>query len=62
MSQENVEALRASTAAFQRGEWEEAPAYLGPDVVWEVGRNFPWAAQQLSRSGRAGMSGGSSST
>ena len=41
MSQENVEAVRLSIAAYQRGEWEEATAYLAPDVVWEVGQELP---------------------
>jgi ketosteroid isomerase-like protein len=30
-----------SIAAYQRGEWEEATAYLSPDVVWEVGQELP---------------------
>ena len=41
MSQENVEAVRLSIAAYLRGEWEEATAYLAPDVVWEVGQELP---------------------
>lgn len=41
MSQENVEAVRLSIAAYQRGEWDEATAYLAPDVVWEVGQELP---------------------
>jgi ketosteroid isomerase-like protein len=41
MSQDNVEAVRLSIAAYQRGEWEEATAYLAPDVVWEVGQELP---------------------
>ena len=41
MSQENVEVVRLSIVAYQRGEWEEATAYLAPDVVWEVGQELP---------------------
>ena len=41
MSQENVETVRLSIAAYQRGEWEEATAYLAPDAVWEVGQELP---------------------
>jgi ketosteroid isomerase-like protein len=41
MSRDNVEAVRLSIAAYQRGEWEEATAYLAPDVVWEVGQELP---------------------
>jgi ketosteroid isomerase-like protein len=41
MSQENVEAVRLSIAAYQRGEWEEATAYLAPEAVWEVGQELP---------------------
>ena len=41
MSQENVEAVRLSIAAYQEGEWEQATAYLAPDVVWEVGQELP---------------------
>lgn len=41
MSQENVEKVRLAIAAYQRGEWEEATAYLAPDVVWEVGQELP---------------------
>jgi ketosteroid isomerase-like protein len=41
MSQENVEAVRLSIAAYQRGDWEEATAYLAPDVVWEIGQELP---------------------
>jgi ketosteroid isomerase-like protein len=41
MSQENLDAVRLSIAAYQRGEWEEATAYLAPDVVWEVGQELP---------------------
>jgi len=41
MSQENVEAVRLSIAAYQEGEWDEATAYLAPDVVWEVGQELP---------------------
>jgi ketosteroid isomerase-like protein len=41
MSQENVEAVRRSIAAYRAGEWEEATAYLAPDVVWEVGQELP---------------------
>ena len=41
MSQENVEAVRVSIAAYQEGELEEATAYLAPDVVWEVGQELP---------------------
>jgi ketosteroid isomerase-like protein len=41
MSQENVEFVRRSIAAYQRGEWEEATGYLAPDVVWEVGQELP---------------------
>ena len=41
MSQENVEVVRRSITAYQRGEWEEATAYLSPDVIWEVGQELP---------------------
>ena len=41
MSQENVELVRRSIDAYQRGEWEEATAYLAPDVLWEVGQELP---------------------
>jgi ketosteroid isomerase-like protein len=41
MSEENVEAVRLSIAAYQRGELEEATAYLAPEVVWEVGQELP---------------------
>jgi ketosteroid isomerase-like protein len=41
MSQENVEIVRRSIAAYLRGEWEEATAYLAPDAVWEVGQELP---------------------
>jgi len=41
MSQENVEAVRLSIAAYLRGEWEEATGYLAPNVVWEVGQELP---------------------
>ena len=41
MSQENVETVRLSIAAYQRGEWEEATVYLAPDAVWEVGQELP---------------------
>ncbi len=41
MSQENVEAVRLSIAAYQRGDWEEATGYLASDVVWEVGQELP---------------------
>jgi ketosteroid isomerase-like protein len=41
MSQENVEVVRRSIAAYRAGEWEEATAYLAPDVVWEVGQELP---------------------
>ena len=41
MSQENVEMVRRSIAAYQRGDWEEATAYLAPDVSWENGQELP---------------------
>ena len=41
MSQENVDAVRRSIDAYQRGEWEEATAYLAHDVLWEVGQELP---------------------
>jgi ketosteroid isomerase-like protein len=41
MSQENVEIVRRSIVAYQRGEWEEATTYLAPDVTWEVGQELP---------------------
>jgi ketosteroid isomerase-like protein len=41
MSQENAEVVRLSIAAYQRGDWGEATAYLAPDVVWEVGQELP---------------------
>ena len=41
MSDENVEAVRESFAAYLRGDWEEATADFAPDVVWEVGQELP---------------------
>ena len=41
MSQENVEAVRRSIAAYRAGDWEEATAYLAPEAVWEVGQELP---------------------
>jgi ketosteroid isomerase-like protein len=41
MSQENVEVVRRSIAAYRAGRWDEATAYLAPDVVWEVGQELP---------------------
>ncbi|MBN1529796.1 MAG: nuclear transport factor 2 family protein [Thermoleophilaceae bacterium] len=41
MSKQNVETVRLAIAAYQRGDWEEATAYLAPDVVWEVGQELP---------------------
>jgi len=41
MSQENVEIMRLSIAAYERGDWDEATAHLAPDVIWEVGQELP---------------------
>jgi ketosteroid isomerase-like protein len=41
MSQENVEAVRSSIEAYQRGDYAAASAYLARDVVWEVGQEGP---------------------
>ena len=41
MSRENVEIVRLSILAYQRGDWEEATSYLAPDVVWEVDQELP---------------------
>ena len=41
MSDENVEAVRESFAAYLRGDWEGATADFAPDVVWEVGQELP---------------------
>ena len=49
MSQENVEAVRLSIAAYQRGDWEEATAYLAHDVVWELGQELRGAGPAAVR-------------
>ena len=41
MSKENVEAVRASLAAYRRGDYDAASTYLADDVVWEVGQELP---------------------
>jgi ketosteroid isomerase-like protein len=41
MSRENVEAARRCLEAYRRGDYDEASAYLAPDVVWEVGQELP---------------------
>jgi ketosteroid isomerase-like protein len=41
VSKENAEIVRLSIVAYQRGDWEEATAYLALDVVWEVGQELP---------------------
>ena len=41
MSRENVQVVRLSIDAYKRGDWDEATAYLAPDVVWEVGQELP---------------------
>lgn len=41
MSQENVERVRNSLAAYRRGDYAAASACLAPDVVWEVGQELP---------------------
>jgi len=41
MSQENVEIMRLSIAAYERGDWDEATAHLAPGVIWEVGQELP---------------------
>ncbi len=41
MSAENLEAVRASVEAYQRGDYAAASAYLAPDVIWEVGQEVP---------------------
>jgi len=41
VSQENVEVVRLSIDAYKRGDWDDATAYLAPDVVWEVGQELP---------------------
>jgi ketosteroid isomerase-like protein len=41
MSRGNVDAVRHSIDAYRAGDWEEATAYLAPDVVWEIGQELP---------------------
>jgi ketosteroid isomerase-like protein len=41
VSRENIAAVRLSIAAYRRGDWDGATAYLAPDVVWEVGQELP---------------------
>ncbi len=41
MSQENVEAVRSSIEAYERGDYVAASAYLAPEVIWEVGQEGP---------------------
>lgn len=41
MSQANVEAARKCLEAYRRGDYDEASAYLAPDVIWEVGQELP---------------------
>jgi ketosteroid isomerase-like protein len=41
VSQENVEAARRCIEAYCRSDYDEASAYLAPDVVWEVGQELP---------------------
>jgi uncharacterized protein len=41
MSQENVEVVRRTFEAYNRGDFAEAVAELAPDVVWEIGQELP---------------------
>jgi uncharacterized protein len=41
MSQQNVEVVRQTFEAYNRGDYAEAAALLAPDVVWEIGQEVP---------------------
>ena len=41
MSQQNVEVIRKTFEAYNRGDYDEAAACLAPDVVWEIGQEVP---------------------
>jgi ketosteroid isomerase-like protein len=39
MSRENVEVVRRQTAAYVRGDWDEAMSYFDPEVIYDISRN-----------------------
>jgi ketosteroid isomerase-like protein len=41
MSQHNVDVIRETFEAYNRGDYSGASAWLAPDVVWEVGQELP---------------------
>jgi ketosteroid isomerase-like protein len=40
MSQENVETIKAATAALNRGDWDAALSYAAPDAKWDTSRDL----------------------
>jgi len=45
MSSENVETVRKCTEAYRRGDFEEATAWMSPDIEWDMsGVQMPDAA------------------
>jgi ketosteroid isomerase-like protein len=56
MSQENVEIVRRCCDAFDRGDYEGAPAFLDPEVEYEL-LHFPMARSIAAAKGSGRRSG-----
>lgn len=49
MSQENVEVVRLTFDAYNRGDYDGALELLAPDVVWEIGQELPARGREAVR-------------
>jgi ketosteroid isomerase-like protein len=51
MSREDIERLRRSLAAFNRGDWDDAVDWMDPDVVWSPPQAMPDSETYRGREG-----------